>query len=476
MNTQIKFTTAAEAVKVIKSGDHIHLSSVASAPQCLIKAMCERGANHEFKDVHIHHLHTEGPAPYADPQFEGIFQLDSFFVGGNVRKVTQSGYADYIPVFLSETQKLYRSGTVPCDVAMIQVSTPDKHGYVSLGTSVDATLAAVETARTVIAVVNKHVPRSFGDAMIHSSKIDLFVQDDTPLEEAHFTEPNEIETRIGKHCAALIEDGATLQMGIGAIPNAVLAQLGNHKNLGIHTEMFADGVLPLVEKGVINGEAKNIDKGKMVSTFLMGSQRVYDFIDDNPGVLMMDVGYTNDPFIIAKNDRVTAINSALQVDITGRGLRRFAGHEILFGRRRPDRLHLRRFAVERRQGDYRHAFGDQQRHLEDRSGTDLRRRRGNHPQPHPLVRHRKRRRQSLRQKPAGACAADHLDRRSFGPGIPGPGSIRALRTAPPLREKLHGQIITAPRNEKRPFTGRFFAYIRTFVSNRHKAASDRIGK
>ena len=226
MNTQIKFTTAAEAVKVIKSGDHIHLSSVASAPQCLIKAMCERGANHEFKDVHIHHLHTEGPAPYADPQFEGIFQLDSFFVGGNVRKVTQSGYADYIPIFLSETQKLYRSGTVPCDVAMIQVSTPDKHGYVSLGTSVDATLAAVETARTVIAVVNKHVPRSFGDAMIHSSKIDLFVQDDTPLEEAHFTEPNEIETRIGKHCAALIEDGATLQMGIGAIPNAVLAQLG----------------------------------------------------------------------------------------------------------------------------------------------------------------------------------------------------------------------------------------------------------
>ena len=150
MNTQIKFTTAAEAVKVIKSGDHIHLSSVASAPQCLIKAMCERGANHEFKDVHIHHLHTEGPAPYADPQFEGIFQLDSFFVGGNVRKVTQSGYADYIPIFLSETQKLYRSGTVPCDVAMIQVSTPDKHGYVSLGTSVDATLAAVETALSLI--------------------------------------------------------------------------------------------------------------------------------------------------------------------------------------------------------------------------------------------------------------------------------------------------------------------------------------
>ena len=314
---EIKFTTAEEAVKVIKSGDHIHLSSVASAPQCLIKAMCERGRNGELKDVHIHHLHTEGPAPYSEAEFEGVFQLDSFFVGGNVRKTTQAGYADYIPVFLSETQKLYRSGAVPCNVAMIQVSTPDKHGYVSLGTSVDATLAAVECADTVIAVVNKYVPRAFGDAMIPASKIDLFVQDDQPLEEAHFTEPNEVEVKIGKYCAELIEDGATLQMGIGAIPNAVLSQLGGHKNLGIHTEMFADGVLPLVRSGVINGEAKNIDKGKMVSTFLMGSQDVYNFIDDNPAVLMMDVGYTNDPFIIAKNDKVTAINSALQVDLTG---------------------------------------------------------------------------------------------------------------------------------------------------------------
>ncbi|MBQ2023615.1 MAG: acetyl-CoA hydrolase/transferase family protein [Alistipes sp.] len=315
--TQIKFTTAQEAVKVIKSGDHIHLSSVASAPQCLIKAMCERGRAGELKDVHIHHLHTEGPAPYSEPEFEGVFQLDSFFVGGNVRKTTQAGYADYIPVFLSETQKLYRSGAVPCNVAMIQVSRPDKHGFVSLGTSVDATLAAVECADTVIAVVNKYVPRAFGDAMIPMSKIDLFVEDDQPLEEAHFTEPNEVEVAIGKHCAALIEDGATLQMGIGAIPNAVLAQLGGHKNLGIHTEMFADGVLPLVRAGVINGEAKNIDKGKMVSTFLMGSNDVYNFIDDNPAVLMKDVGYTNDPFIIAKNDKVTAINSALQVDLTG---------------------------------------------------------------------------------------------------------------------------------------------------------------
>lgn len=313
----IHIVSPQEAVKVVKSGDHIHLSSVASAPQCLIKALLARGDAGELKDVHIHHLHTEGPAPYADAQYSGIFQADQFFVGGNLRKQTQAGQADYIPVFLSETQKLYRCGALPINVAMIQVSPPDKHGYVSLGTSVDATLAAVELADHVIAVINKYVPRSFGDAMIRTDMIDIWCQDDQPLEEAHFSTPSPVEVAIGKHCAALIDDGACLQMGIGAIPNAVLAQLGGHKDLGIHTEMFADGVLPLVESGVINGMAKSIDKGMMVSTFLMGSQKVYDFIDDNPGVRMMDVGYTNDPYIISKNDKVTAINSALQVDLTG---------------------------------------------------------------------------------------------------------------------------------------------------------------
>jgi len=317
MQKSFKAVTPEEAVKVIKSGDHVHLSSVASVPQVLIRAMCARGEAGELKGVHIHHLHTEGPCDYADPRFEGVFQLDSFFVGGNARKATQEGYADYIPVFLSETQRLYREGYLPCNVAMIQVCPPDEHGYVSLGTSVDATLAAVETAEHVIAVINKNVPRALGDAMIPLSMIDIFVEDDTPLEPAHFAEPDAVEVAIGKHCAALIEDGACLQMGIGAIPNAVLAQLGNHKNLGIHTEMFADGVLPLVESGVINGANKGIDKGKMVSTFLMGSQRVYDFIHNNPQVAMMDVRYTNDPFIIAQNPQVTAINSALQVDITG---------------------------------------------------------------------------------------------------------------------------------------------------------------
>lgn len=317
MNNSYKAVSAQEAVKVIKSGDHVHLSSVASAPKCLIDAMCERGRNKEFKNVYIHHLHTEGPAPYASAEFEGIFQHDAFFVGSNVRKDVQAGYADYIPIFLSETQRLYREGYLPCDVAMVQVCPPDEHGYVSLGTSVDATLAAVETAKTVIAVVNPNVPRSFGDAMIPMSMIDIFVEDDTPLLPAHFSEPNEQEVAIGKHCATLIEDGACLQMGIGAIPNAVLAQLTGHKDLGIHTEMFADGVLPLVEKGIINGKNKKLDKGKMVSTFLMGSQKVYDFLHNNPMVAMMDVGYTNDPFIVAQQPKMTAINSALQIDITG---------------------------------------------------------------------------------------------------------------------------------------------------------------
>lgn len=309
--------TAEEAVKVIKSGDHIHLSSVASVPQTLVKAMCKRGEEGAFKNVTISHLHTEGEAPYTDPKFEGIFQLNSFFVGGNVRKATQAGYADYIPIFLSETQKLYRDGYIKCNVAMVQVSPPDENGYVSLGTSVDATLAAIETADYVLAVVNKYVPHAFGDALIPANMIHYYVEHDCELEPAHFSEPNAQETAIGKHCAALIEDGATLQMGIGSIPNAVLAQLHNHKNLGVHTEMFADGVMELVEKGIINGANKKIDKYKLVSTFLMGSQKVYDFIHKNPMVAMMDVAYTNDPFIIAQNPKVTAINSALQVDITG---------------------------------------------------------------------------------------------------------------------------------------------------------------
>ena len=313
----IKFITAKEAVKVVKSNDRVHLHSVAVTPHPLINALCERGRNKEFRNVRIQHIHTEGPAPYADREFEGIFQLESFFVGHNVRKQTQAGYADYIPVFLQETQRLIREGVLKVNVAMIQVSVPDKFGYVSLGTSVDATLAAVEKADTVIAIVNPNVPRAFGDAIFHINDIDLFVEDDSPLITAAPGPISDTDRKIGRFVAELVDDGATLQMGIGAIPNAVLSMLGNHKDLGVHSEMFADGILPLVDKGVVNGKNKNIDRGRLVATFLMGSKNLYDFVDNNPGVSMLDVQYTNRVSIIAQNPKVTAINSALQIDITG---------------------------------------------------------------------------------------------------------------------------------------------------------------
>jgi len=313
----IKFTSAGEAVKAIKTNDRVHLSSVAVTPQHLIDAMVERGRNKEFKNVRIQHIHTEGVAPYAEKEFEGIFQLESFFVGANVRKQTQSGYADYIPVFLSETQKLIRQGYLNVNVAMVMVSPPDKHGFVSLGTSVDATLAAIEEAEIVIAQVNKHVPRAWGDAIISIRDIDYFVEHDAPLYAHAKGSLSDIEIAIGKNVASLVEDGACLQMGIGGIPNAVLAELGNHKNLGVHTEMFSDGLLPLVEQGVVNGKEKQIDKGKIVASFLMGSKALYDFIDDNPMVAMMDVAHTNGIHVIRKNKKVTAINSALSIDLTG---------------------------------------------------------------------------------------------------------------------------------------------------------------
>ena len=309
--------SAEEAVKVIKSGDHVHISSVSCAPMCLIEAMCERGERGELKDVHIHHLHTEGPAPYVDPKFEGVFQHDAFFVGANVRKSVQQGYADYIPVFLNETARLYRDNYIKCNVALIQVTPPDEFGYVSMGPSVDATRAAVENADFTIAVINKYVPRTFGDGLIHLSNIDIFVEKDEPLETAAPGQPSEIEKAIGHHCAELIEDGACLQMGIGSIPNATLSCLTNHKDLGVHTEMFSDGILDLVERGIITGANKALDKYKMVSTFVMGSQKTYDFLHNNPRVLMKDVAYTNDPFVIAQQPKMVSINSALQVDITG---------------------------------------------------------------------------------------------------------------------------------------------------------------
>ena len=328
---QVRYVTAEEAVKVIKSGDRVHMSGVAVTPHKLIKAMVERGRAGEIYDVKVQHIHIEGAVEFANPEFEGVFVSQQFFVAGNMRKQTQAGYADYIPVFLSETQKLIREGYLKVNVALIMCSMPDKHGFVSLGTSVDSTLAAVECADVVIALVNPNVPRAWGDAMIRMDMIDFFVEDDSPLYAHAMEQLSDTEIAIGKNVAALVEDGACLQMGIGGIPNAVLAQLGNHKDLGVHTEMFSDGILPLVEKGIVNGSRKQIDKGKMVASFLMGTKAVYDFIDDNPIVAMMDVAHTNNVHIIRKNHKVTAINSALDIDLTGQvcadsiGIKHYSG-------------------------------------------------------------------------------------------------------------------------------------------------------
>ena len=326
----IRYVSADEAVSHIPSHCHVHLSSVASVPHCLIQALCRRADAGDVCDLHFHHFHTEGPAPYSEPRYEGIFFEQGFFVGPNVRANVNAGYADYLPVHLGESQKLYREGYIPLGAALVNVSLPDEQGRVSLGTSVDCSVAAVESAKVVIGVVNPNVPFAYGD-LLSVDQFDYLVQDDTPLVTAAFAEPTPTEVEIGKNCAALVEDGDCIQMGIGALPNALAAQLGGHKHLGLHTEMFADGLLRLIKAGVIDGANKKIDTGKVVASFLLGSQEVYSFIDHNPNVLMRDIKYTNDPWVIAQNPHMKAINSATEVDFTGQisadsiGTRIFSG-------------------------------------------------------------------------------------------------------------------------------------------------------
>jgi acyl-CoA hydrolase len=324
------YVSAEEAVAGIKSGDHIHLSSVASVPHVLINALVKRAEAHEVEDLHFHHFHTEGPAPYSDPKYAGIFFEQGFFLGPNVRANVNAGWADYLPVHLGESQKLYRSGAIKLGAALVQVSLPDENGMVSLGTSVDCSIAAIETARLKVAVVNPNVPFAYGD-LISLDRFDYLVKDDTPLVTKDFAEPTPTEMLIGKNCAELVPDGACIQMGIGALPNALAAALTDHKDLGVHTEMFADGILGLIKKGVVTGARKKIDQGKIVASFLLGSNDVYSFIDHNPNVLMKDIKYVNDPWVISQNPNMMAIKSATEVDLTGQisadsiGTRIFSG-------------------------------------------------------------------------------------------------------------------------------------------------------
>jgi len=310
-----KAISAEDAVKVIKNDDRVYLHAAAAAPQALIKAMTNR--HEELRNVEVCHLHIEGDAPYANPELKDSFHVNSFFIGPNVRHTLAAGNGSYTPVFLSELPLLFKKNILPIDVAMIQVSPPDRHGYCSLGVSVEATLAAIDNAKHVIAQVNSKMPRTHGEGIIHLSELDTFVEIEDEIPEFYIPEPSEIENKIGINIAELIEDGSTLQMGIGLIPNAVLKLLSNHKNLGIHTEMLSDGVIDLILKDVINSNYKGVNEGRALATFLMGSKRLYDYVDDNPFIEMRSADYVNDVENIRKNPKMVAINSAIEVDLTG---------------------------------------------------------------------------------------------------------------------------------------------------------------
>jgi len=309
------YVSADEAVSVVASGHRVFIHSVAAAPRLLIEALVRRAP--ELRGVELVHLHTEGAAPYAEPQYAESFRVNALFVGANVRKALAEGRADYTPIFLSEVPSLFRRNILPLDVALVHVSPPDRHGLCSLVVSVDVTRAAVQKARYVIAQINPRMPRTHGDALIHKDAFHAMVECHDELHVVESRPPNEIEQQIGRHVASLIEDGATLQMGIGAIPDATLSALVHHKRLGIHTEMFSNGLMELVERGNVTGEEKKVHPGKIVAGFVMGNRKLYDFIDDNPLIAMLDIAYVNDTAVIRRNPKVTAINSAIEIDLTG---------------------------------------------------------------------------------------------------------------------------------------------------------------
>ncbi len=325
-----KVTSAEEAVKTVRSGDHVWLHAGCNNPEELLKAMVGRAG--ELRDVEVTHLLTFGAADHVDPRYEGSFRHRALFTGPNVRRAVNEGRADFVPVFLSEIPGLIRSRGIPVDVAFIHVSPPDEHGFCSYGVGVECTKAASETASRVVALVNRQMPRSLGDSFIHVSRLAHAVEIDRPLVELpQSTEVGEVARAIGSSVASLIENGSTLQMGIGEIPDAVLLFLKEKRDLGIHTEMFSDGVVELFEAGVITGEAKTLHKGKIVSSFVLGSKKTFAFLDNNPFVEFHPTEYVNDPFVIAQNDKMVAINSAIAIDITGQVCSDSMGRSIYSG-------------------------------------------------------------------------------------------------------------------------------------------------
>jgi acetyl-CoA hydrolase len=307
--------TATEAAAVIKSNSKVYLGGGVGAPQTVIDAMVARAD--ELRNVEIYHVLHFGKADYVKPEYAQSFRHNAMFIGHNVREAVQHGRADFTPVFLSEIPLLFKDRYVPLDVAIIQLSPPDEHGFCSFGAEVGCTKSAAESADLVIAEINKQMPRTLGDCFIHVRNLDIIVEADYPLPEASQGGASPVHQKIGEIIAGLIPDGATLQMGIGSIPDAVLSNLHHHKDLGVHTELFSDGVVELIEKGIINGAKKTLHPGKVIGGFILGSKKLYDFVDNNPIIELHPTEYVNDPFVIAQNEKMISINSAIEVDLTG---------------------------------------------------------------------------------------------------------------------------------------------------------------
>jgi len=326
---QAKMTSAEEAVQCIEPGHRVFLHGACAVPRRLLAALGARTP--ELHDVEIVHLHAEGEAPHLAPEAAGHVRHRALFIGSNARQAIWEGRADYVPIFLSDIPALFRSRRLAVDVALLNLSTPDQHGFCSLGTSVDCAKAAAEEARIVIAQINPRVPRTLGDSFVHVDQLTWAVEVDEP---PYCVEPepvDDVARRIGEHVAELVADGSTLQLGIGAIPNAVLACLRDRRELGIHTEMFSDGVVDLVEAGIVTGSRKEVHRGKVVSSFLMGTQRLYDFVHDNPMVELHPIDYTNDTALIRRHRRMVAVNSAIEVDLTGQVCADSIGYRLYSG-------------------------------------------------------------------------------------------------------------------------------------------------
>lgn len=315
MTFEPTYTTPEQAIGIIQSGNRVFVQGSAQTPTLLIDELARQAPR--LRDVEVVSITLYGDVAIARKELTDSFKINSLFVSAAVRPLVNEGFADYVPVFLSEIPVLFRRNILPIDVAIVQVSPPDKHGFCSLGLSVDIARSAVDTARYVIAQVNPNVPRTLGDGMVHCSKFYAMVAGDNALQEADFSKINEEEMLIGQHVASLIEDRSTLQMGIGSIPNAVLKSLSGHKDLGMHTEMCSDGIIDLIEQGVINNRYKNIRPNIAVTSFALGTRRLYDFVDDNPSFHFLDISFVNDPHLIRRIDKMVAINSAIEVDLTG---------------------------------------------------------------------------------------------------------------------------------------------------------------